>query len=420
MLNFTGASRLGRWFPALAEPDVRLYLGGQALSMMGTWVLDITLNLLVWQLSGSPLLLGVLNFVLYGPGVLVVPLFSGRLTAANARRCTLWVLAAALAVALALAVLTALDRLTIGLLFALALARGVLNGMEVPSRQMLLTSSIRSPERMASAVALNTVVFQLARMLGPALAGVVFATAGPLCAFSLTALGQLCMIACVFRLRGAASPAAAPGAGAGRGGVRGALDFVRADRFASLFLPVLVCMGLFAGSYQTLVPVLADHVFGNTTRWTSAFFGAVGVGAVVVSVLLSTPQIDRLVGRCQVSVPWLAVLALVGLGLSRWPLLSLVCFVSLGACMAFIATATNAVMHQRVPQHARGGLIALFLMSFVGTIPLGQLLAGWLAQWLSVQATFLWLAAGLGAALLLLFVPRWRALGRLELDARRI
>jgi hypothetical protein len=77
-------------------------------------------------------------------------------------------------------------------------------------------------------------------------------------------------------------------------------------------------------------------------------------------------------------------------------------------------------MHQRVPQHARGGLIALFLMSFVGTIPLGQLLAGWLAQWLSVQATFLWLAAGLGAALLLLFVPRWRALGRLELDARRI
>ena len=420
MPTVNGAARLSVWFPALAERDVRRYLIGQAVSMMGTWMLDITLNLLVWKLSRSPMLLGVLNFVLYGPGVLVVPLFSGRLTAANARRCTLWVLAASLSVALTLATLTALDRLALPLLFALAMARGVLNGMEVPSRQMLLTSSIQAPERMASAVALNTVVFQLARMLGPALAGVVFATLGPLTAFVLTALGQLCMIGCVLQLRGAVAQTATPGAGAGRSGVRGALDFVRGDRFSRLFLPVLVWMGLFAGSYQTLVPVLADHVFGNTTRWTSAFFAAVGVGAVVVSVLLSTPQIDRLIGRFQVSVPWFAVLALLGLGLSPWPLLSLACFVLLGACMAFIATATNAVMHQRVPPNARGGLIALFLMSFVGTIPVGQLLAGWLAQRLSVQATFVLMAAGLGVAMLLLFVPRWRALGRLELDARRI
>src|SRR5690606_21492445 len=110
------ASALPRRFPALAERPVRLYLTVQVASALGSWVLDITLNLLAWQLSASPAWLGVLNFLIYGPALVVTPLFSSRLTAANARRLTLLILAGALVVAALLAVLMGMGRLTMPLI----------------------------------------------------------------------------------------------------------------------------------------------------------------------------------------------------------------------------------------------------------------------------------------------------------------
>lgn len=165
---------LGRAFPALAEPRMRRYLSAQAASLLGSWVLDITLNLLVWRLTQSPAMLGALNFLIYLPSLVVTPLLSGRLRVDNARRLSLAVLAAAMAVAVGLTLGHALGLLTLPVLLGAALVRGVLGGMEVPSRQMLLMSLTHDSARLASAIALNTVVFLLARTLGPALAGLMF------------------------------------------------------------------------------------------------------------------------------------------------------------------------------------------------------------------------------------------------------
>lgn len=413
----TGTALL--WFPALAERHVRLYMFGQTVSMLGTWVIDITLSLLAWQLTKSPALLGLLNFLLYVPGIVVTPLFSSRLTAANARRRTLSALAAMLCMALVLTGLMALNWLTVPVILVLAFARGILSGMELPSRQMLLTCSIAEPSRMASAVALNTVAFHAARMCGPAIAGALFGTVGPLWAFAFASVALVVMLGCVWHLP--IDPTSAVNADShGRGGVAGAIDFVRGDTFSRLFLPVTICIALFAGASQTLVPVLADRVFGDTARWTAVFFAAIGTGGLTAALLLSTRHMPWALGRFQVALPWLIALALIGLGLSRQLPLVLLCFATLGFGMAFVSTCTNAVMLQRVPAEARGGLIALFLMSFIGAIPISQLLAGLLAQWLSVQVACLVLAAVLLTGLLLLFVPRWWGLGRLELDGQRI
>ncbi|MDO8704401.1 MAG: MFS transporter [Sulfuricaulis sp.] len=407
------------WFPALVEPHVRLYLFGQTVSMLGSWVLDITLSLLVWQLTKSPALLGLLNFLIYVPGIVVTPLFSAQLTAVNARRRTLWVLTAALLVALTLTVLMALNWLTMPVILVLAALRGVLNGMEVPSRQMLLASSVKEPERIASAVALSTVSFHAARMCGPAIAGVFFGTAGALWGFGLAVAALLVMLGCVWYLPRTPAPRPAA-ASVGRGGLAGALDFVRGDRFSRLFLPVTICVGLFAGAYQTLVPVLADRVFGDTAHWTAGFFAAVGLGGLAAALLLSTHLMPAALRRLLVVVPWFIALAFLGIGLSRQPWLVLLCFGMVGFGMSFVGTCTNAEMQQRVPSEVRGGLIALFLMSFVGAIPISQLLAGLLAQSLTVQGSFLVLAVVLFVGLLLLFMPRWWALGRLELNAEKI
>jgi len=406
------------WFPGLAELQVRMYLLGQGLSMLGTWTLDITLNLLVWQITGSPATLGLLNFLLYGPGVLVTPVLSSRLTVANARRITICVLAVALGLALALVLAAAMHWLTLPLLLGAAALRGVLGGMEVPSRQMLLLNICSDPSRLGHVVAMNTVVFLLARTAGPGLAGLMFVPLGPIWAFVLAALALAFMLRCVLQLQVVAvAPSAAP---AGSGGLRGAWAFVRRDSFGRLFLPMVACVAFCVGAYQTLVPVLADRVFGAASFWTGWFYAAAGFGALVAAVMLSSRHIDVLLRRLLLVVPWTAVLALAVLAVSRHPLPTLLAFGLLGFCTSFVGTGTNATLQRRVPPQARGGLIALSLLAFIGPMPLSQLAAGALAQWLSVGTTFALLSATLVVGLLVLCAPRWRRLGRVQFDLGKL
>lgn len=408
------------WFPALSEAKVRHYLLGQGGSFLGGWMLDITLNLLAWQLTRSPAMLGLLNFLLYGPGVVVTPLLATRLTVANARRITVYVLAAALAVPMALSVSALLHWVNLPLVFVAAAIRGIVSGMEIPSRQMLLMNIVDDSSHLGSAIAMNTVVFLLARTVGPALAGLMFDPLGPLCAFALASVGMAFMLHWVVRLR-LVNPSPV-NAGSDRAGLKGAWAFVREDGFGSLLLPVLAFVAFCVGAYQTLAPVLADRLFGDATRWTGWFFAAAGSGALVAALLLSSRHMDAALRLLLLIVPWSAVLALAGLGFSSHPIPTLCCFGILGFCVSFVGTATNATLHARLPvqAQARGGLIALFLMAFVGVMPPGQLLAGLLAQWLSVQTTFYLLSAVLFVALLALYGARWHRLGRLELDASRL
>jgi len=405
------------WFPALGESQVRRYLLGQAASIMGSWILDITLNLLVWELTRSAAMLGLLNFMIYGPVVLVTPLLAMRLHVGNARRISLYVMGVGLAVAIGLALACAVQALTLPLLIGAAAIRGVLSGMEVPSRLMLLTSIVTDRARVGSAIAMNTVAFLVARTLGPGIAGLIFEPLGPVVAFALAALGIVTMIVCVCRLHVRAGPdvqQAAPG------GIRVACAFVRADGFSSLMLPLMTCMVLTAGAYQTLVPVLADRVFADTARWTGWFFAATGIGALLAALLLSSRYMEMLSRRLLLCMPWLIVLAMTILGTINHAVPILLAFAVLGFSMSFTATGVNAGMHMRVPAHARGGLIALFQIAFVGMTPFAQLLGGLLAQWLPVQVTFVWLAAVLLAGTAVLCGLRWHRLGRVELDSTRL
>lgn len=403
-------------FPALGEPQIRIYLTGQFVSMLGSWMLDITLNLLVWQLTRSPGMLGVLNFLLYGPSVIVAPLMGGRLKAGNARRITLMVLCAAAAVAFLLFCAAVLDALALPLLFGAAAVRGVLGGMEIPSRQMLLLNISADAARMSSAIALNTVAFLLARTAGPGIAAVMFEPLGPAWAFGVAALATLFMLLCVSRMQ-AGSGAAGQ---AQRGGLRLAWQFLRTDRLGALLLPMLACVAVCVSAYQTLIPVLAGNVFGDAAQWTGRFFAAAGCGALVAAVLLSSRHIDAVVRRLLLVIPWTGAIALATLGATTQPVAALASFAVLGFCTSFVSTGTNTMLHRRISPQARGGLVGLFLLAFNGAMPVGQLFAGMVANHLPVSTTLYLLAALLFVALLVLCGMRWRALGRVEWDLSKI
>ncbi len=415
-----GEHPIARLFPALAEPLVRRYFIGQSVSVLGSWIQNITLNLLCWQLTGSPALLGVINFVLFGPSVLVTPIVGPRVQPGNARRLTLFAVGGSLLVTTALVALSASGAITVALMVGLALAKGLLGALEGPARQVLLTTAVTDPTRIANAVAMNTVAYNAARMIGPAIAAAVFATLGATAAFAMTALALAVMLASVLRLPIEAGSGIENDAPDQRASLRSAIAYVRNDRLARLFLPVSTCLALLGSSYQTLVPVLADHVYGSANTWTGMFFAAAGAGSTAAALLLSSRFLFAASRRLQVLTPWTVVVALAGLGTTGTPAIAMLCFAVLGFSLTFTGPGTNAKLQQNAPPALRGALVGLYAMAFVGAIPLGNLMIGTLAQWLSVKGSFLAMSGVLAVLLGMLFVPRWIARGRIVIDADEI
>jgi len=415
-----GLHALARLFPALAEPPVRRYFLGQSVSVLGVWIQNITLNLLVWEITQSPALLGALNFLLWGPAVVVTPLAGPRTNASNAREIAAWTVSGSLAVSLTLAALNAGQWLNVPLILGLAAARGLFSGLETPARQVLLTTVVADRSRIANAVAMNAVAYNTARMIGPAIAAAVYATLGASAGLLASAAAFAVMLVALRSMPAAPVDAAHGPAGGSRQGLRAAIGYVRSDRLGRLFLPVASCLAILGSSYQTLVPVLADRVYGSASVWTGYFFAAAGAGSTVAALLLSSRYLYPASRLLQVVTPWSVVLALAGLGFSRAPAIALGCFAVLGFSLTFTGPGTNAKLHQNAPAALRGALVGLYALAFTGAIPLGNLLVGSVAQWLSVQGTFLAMSAALALCLALLFVPRWIAHGRIVLDGDRI
>lgn len=412
-------SFFARWFPALQEAAVRRYFTGQIVSTLGTWIQVITLNLLAWDLTRSPAILGALNFLLFGPVAVLAPLVGARIHSDNARRVTLYAVAGAVGISIALVALQAANALSLNLIVIVAAASGILFGVELPARQVLLACCVRERQRIGNAISMNTLATNGARMVGPAIAAMLFPVFGAGPGFIISGIASLFMFTCV--LSPSLAPAVAPGApAAARPGLRAALAYARADRIASLFLPVLASVAILAGSFHTLVPVLADHVFGDANRWTGVFFTTSGIGALAAALILSSSHAGVATRHLGVLMPWAVALALAGLGTSASPTVALPCFLVIGFGLAFIGPGTNAMLQQHAPPPLRGALAGLYLLCQIGLLPVGYLMVGLVAQKLPVQPTFLALAAALAACLLLIFVPRWRAHGRVELNGEKI
>jgi MFS family permease len=395
------------FFPALAVRNVRIYLTGQTLSVLGLWTQTVTLSLLVYHLTASAALLGLTNFLLHGPMLFVAPYAGRHIHPGNARRIASIAMALAGLAAAAIGLLALTGRASLAPLLCFAAVAGVLNAVEMPARQVMLSGSVTEPELLSNAVAMNSLVFNVGRMTGPAIAAFLYVKVGAAAGFFAYAVTLIVMTRCLALLDLPRDVAASGEKVAFMEGLR----HVVANSFNSLFLAVVILLGILAASYQTLIPVLADQVFGNTATMTGVLFAFAGAGALLAAIALSSRYGKTITRRLLALAPWLSALSMATVSFAASIAVAGAALCMLGFTLTFITATTNSSLQRNSPPRLRGAMAGLYAMAFLGTVPIGHLLMGAVASRYGVRTAFLCASLLLAGCLVPLYLRKWKTDG---------
>ncbi len=389
---------LRRALRALAHRNYRLFFFGQLVSLVGTWMQSVAQSWLVYRLTGSATLLGLVGFATQAPTFFFAS--AGGVVADRwpRRRILVVTQVTSAAVAALLAALTLSGVVTVPLVVVCAILLGIVNGFDIPARQAFVIELV-GREDLISAIALNSSAFNAARVLGPAVAGILVAAVGEGWCFLANAVSFLAVIVGLLRMRLAAAPPAPQQTSPLR-------SLAEGFRFAAGSRPVraiLLLLGLvsFTGMpYVVLMPIFADRILHGGASGLGLLMGASGVGALAGALLLASRDGVSGLGR------WVAFaaggfgLSLLAFAASRTFWLSAAVLVAVGFFLMSQMAASNTLVQTMVPDAFRGRVMALYAMMFMGMAPFGALAAGALAdrigaRWVVAAGGLLSLVGGL-------------------------
>jgi MFS family permease len=367
---------------SLARRDLRLFFAGQTVSLAGTWMQTVAQSWLIWRLTRSTELLGVVNFLGSIP-VFLLGIWAGSLAdRLPRRRLVLATQANAIVQATILAALTLAGVVRPWHVLVLAAMLGLTYAFEIPARQALLGDL--AGEDMPNAIALNSSIVNAARVVGPALAGVVVAEVGEGWAFALNALSFVGTYYALLVMK----PPPQPRAQGGR--ARHVLDGIAyAGRTAHVraLLALLAVSSFFAMPYQTLMPVVTSQVLGGGAGLYGVLLACAGGGALAGAIVLLLRTGLRGLGRRVGIGSTLLGAGVIGLSLSSHPVLSGAALVVVGFGFVTQMAGTNTLLQGLAPPEMRGRVMGLFSTLFIGMTPFGSLVGGFVAGHVGVTRT---------------------------------
>lgn len=373
---------------AFASPNFRLYYAGQAVSMIGTWVQSLALMWLAYRLSGSTWFTGLVGFLNSVPYLVLSP-FAGVLGDRRDRRQILiTVLAILFLQSVVLATLSGFGAITMAQLAGLALFAGVANSFETPTRQSFFVQLLDDRHHLPNAIALNSVLMNGARLVGPSIGGLVIAAWGETACFAINAASYLFVIGALHKVR-TVQPALR------RAPSRPLADLADGWRYAMGSVPIrrmlfiLATLSISIGPYTTLMPAIAVKTFGEGAHLVGLFIGAVGLGAVVAAVSLARRPSVRGLAKWIGGSAILAGAGAAGFCFSRSVPLSALLMAMAGFGMFMTAASCNTIVQSVVEEEKRGRVMSYYTMFFIGSLPLGHLAAGAIAERIGAPLTFL-------------------------------
>jgi len=371
-------------FPAFRHRNFRFFFLGQATSLVGTWMQYVAQGWLVLQLTNSAYYVGLVS-ALGGLPVLLVSLPAGVFAdRSNRRRVVVATQALALVQALVLAGLIWMHRVELWHVAAAAVFLGLVNAVDIPTRQSLIFDLVGKDDLM-NAIALNSSAFNAARIIGPAIGGILIGGIGIAACFFLNGVSYVAVIAGLLAMRLPAwSPP--PLAGDGLARFREGARFILGDRATRALVLNTALLSIFGFPYLVLMPVFARDVLHVGAAGLGFLMASVGIGAVVAALGVAAfgPRLPK--GRLLVWGGPAFGLAIAAFALTPWVPLAVAILVVSGGAMIANNAVTNTLLQTIVPDGLRGRVMGAYTFVFVGMAPLGAFQAGWLAGRVGVQA----------------------------------
>jgi MFS family permease len=371
---------------ALRYRNFRLFFGGQTISLVGTWMTRIATAWLVYRLTHSALLLGTVSFAGQIPTFLVAPFAGVWIDRWDRRQVLVWTQTLAMVQSFALAGLTFSGQISINWILFLSIMQGIINAFDMPGRQSFMVQMVEDRADLGNAIAINSSMVNLARLIGPSFAGLVIAASNEGWCFFVDGISYIAVIISLLLMRvhvAELKRAAAPMFEQMREGWQYVSTFVPIRNILLLFALVSL-MGM---PYMVIMPLFAAQVLHGGAHTLGFLMGAAGVGALISALSLVVRKSVR--GLIKM-IPIAAAIFGAGLilfGLSHVVWISLVLMTAVGFGMMQGLTASNTIIQTLVPEDKRGRVMSYYTAAFVGMAPFGSLLAGSLAHWIGAPRT---------------------------------
>jgi MFS family permease len=383
-------------FSSLKVKYFRIYWLGMFVSLVGTWVQTVAQSWLIFQLTNSAFLLGVVGFLGSIP-IFALSLFGGVLAdRVNKRNILIFTQAAFMLLAFLLAVLTQFKFITPTQIMLIALLNGVIMAFDAPARQSIVMELV-GREHLFNAITLNSVAFNSSRIIGPAIAGVLISIIGMSGCFYLNGISFLAVIIALFYIKFGKS--LVRNNNSAFKDIQEGLIFISRHRLILALVSVVAAISLFGISYIILMPVFASHVLGVGVKGLGVLMSSTGIGALFGALGLARLGNFRSKGRLLIWSVFLFAVSLMVFSLSKDYFLSIFALIFVGCCSVIPIALVNTLLQVSVPDEFRGRVMSLFMITFAGIVPFGNLIAGTLAQSWGVSAALFFC----GLACLVLF-----------------
>ena len=378
-------SKIGDIFRALKHRNYRLFFFGQIISLSGTWMQSVAQSWLVYRLTGSVVLLGLIGFAGQFP-IFLLTAFGGVVADKFSRRKILLVTqTAAMFTAGILATLTLFGVIQVWHLFVLAIISGIFNAFDIPARQSFVVDMV-SRDDLLNAIALNSSVFNGARIIGPAIAGILVAAVGEGWCFFGNSVSYIAVIFGLAAMRITPKIVSTKNAPALEKIREGFTFVVQTKPIRSLML-LLGLVSLMGMPYAVLMPIFADRILQSDARGLGILMGASGAGALIAALTLASRKSLKGLGSWVAASSGVFGIFLILFSQSRKFWLSAILLIPVGFSMMLQMASSNTLVQAMVPDDLRGRVMAVYSMMFMGMAPLGALLAGSLAEPLGAPLT---------------------------------
>ncbi|MGI8788039.1 MAG: MFS transporter [Pyrinomonadaceae bacterium] len=406
-------SKLPSTFRALKHRNFQFFFGGQFISLTGTWMQTVAESWLIYRLTGSVVLLGLVRFASQIPVFLLAPIGGAVADRFNRRKILIATQTWAMTLAFILAMLVLTGNIKEWHLFVIAALLGLGNAFDIPTRQAFVADMV-GREDLLNAIALNSSMFNGARIIGPAIAGLLVAAVGEGWCFLFNALSYVAVITGFLLMN--VKVEIRPRVGSTVSNIAEGFKFVAKTPPIRALLLLLGLVSLMGMPYSVLMPIIADKFLGGGSDTLGYLMGASGVGALIAALVLASRKQVFGLGRWVNFASAGFGIFLIVFSFSRSFWLSMILLLPIGFSMMTQMSSSNTLIQAMVPDELRGRVMSVYSMMFMGMAPIGALLSGWLAEYIGTTET---IALGGAACILGAIIFGWR-LPSLRGEARRM